>query len=268
MKRMIALSLALLMAFSLTPFAAFAEALPPIAENMGSAGDFEYSVSNGKATVTGYIGTGGDVVIPDTLGGYTVIAIGEDAFSQNQTVTTVSIPFGVTQIGARAFYNCQNLTSIVIPYGVPAINSQTFFSCKGLNTITIPSTVTSISSDAFTSISHLKKVYFGGTAEKWKAMSKSSSYLSIVSVEYIAENLLWGDANGDGAISNKDVVRLKNYLANYDEETGLSTVELSLISDANGDGGISNKDVVRLKNYLANFDETLGTSTVTLGPAS
>ena len=85
--------------------------------------------------------------------------------------------------------------------------------------------------------------------------------------------ILWGDANGDGKISNSDVVRLKNYLANYDEETGVSTngtatYELSPGADANGDGKISNSDVVRLKNYLANYDEESGLSTVALGPAS
>ena len=38
--------------------------------------------------------------------------------------------------------------------------------------------------------------------------------------------VLWGDANGDGEVNNKDIVRLKNYIANYDDDTGLSTVTL------------------------------------------
>ena len=40
------------------------------------------------------------------------------------------------------------------------------------------------------------------------------------------QTFLWGDANGDGVVSNKDIVRLKNYFANYDGDTGLSTVIL------------------------------------------
>lgn len=76
----------------------------------------------------------------------------------------------------------------------------------------------------------------------------------------------WGDANGDGKISNLDVVRLKNYLANYDEDTGASTVRVFTAADANCDGSVSNQDVVRLKNYLANFDEDTGLSSVPLGP--
>ena len=85
--------------------------------------------------------------------------------------------------------------------------------------------------------------------------------------EVIPHLFLWGDANGDGEISNKDVVRLKNYLANYDEEMGVSSVEIFPGADANGDGAVSNKDIIRLKNYLANYDEETGLSGVTLGPA-
>jgi len=37
--------------------------------------DFSYTVSDGKATITGYSGPGGDLVIPSTLGGYPVETI-------------------------------------------------------------------------------------------------------------------------------------------------------------------------------------------------
>ena len=81
-----------------------------------------------------------------------------------------------------------------------------------------------------------------------------------------AIGLVWGDANGDGKVSNLDIVRLKNYLANYDDETASSPYELFPGADANGDGKISNTDIVRLKNYLANYDDETNTSSVTLGP--
>ena len=90
----------------------------------------------------------------------------------------------------------------------------------------------------------------------------------VITITDAAPSILWGDANGDGVVSNKDIVRLKNYFANYDEETGLSTVEIFPGADANGDGVVSNKDIVRLKNYFANYDEETGLSTVILGPAS
>ena len=80
--------------------------------------------------------------------------------------------------------------------------------------------------------------------------------------------IVYGDANGDGTVSSKDVTRLKKYLADYDDDTGTSTVVISPGADANGDGTVSSKDVTRLKKYLANYDDDTGTSTVILGPAN
>ncbi len=80
-------------------------------------------------------------------------------------------------------------------------------------------------------------------------------------------DVLWGDANGDGVVSSKDIVRLKNYFANYNDSTGTSTVEIFPGADANGDGIVSSKDIVRLKNYFANYDDKTGKSTVNLGPS-
>ncbi|MBP5288438.1 MAG: dockerin type I repeat-containing protein, partial [Clostridia bacterium] len=83
--------------------------------------------------------------------------------------------------------------------------------------------------------------------------------------------------NGDGVVDNKDIVRLKKYLANLDEATGVSTAGTTVFeifpgADANDDGVVNNKDIVRLKNYFANYDEETGISSngnkvYTLGPA-
>lgn len=80
-------------------------------------------------------------------------------------------------------------------------------------------------------------------------------------------DITWGDANGDFVVNSKDIVRLKNYFANLDDETGLSTTELFPGADANGDGTVNSKDIVRLKNYFANLDAETGLSSVILGPA-
>ena len=91
-------------------------------------------------------------------------------------------------------------------------------------------------------------------------------------------SFIWGDANGDGSVNNKDIVCLKNYLAYYDAEGQTSvhegvTYSLKSGADANGDGMKNNTDVVRLKRYLMFFDELTGKSMdgeneVVLGPAS
>jgi hypothetical protein len=78
--------------------------------------------------------------------------------------------------------------------------------------------------------------------------------------------ILYGDANGDGSITSRDVLVLRQYLANYDYDTETSTVEVAAGADANGDKTLSSKDVVIIRQYIANFDYDTGTSTVVLGP--
>jgi hypothetical protein len=58
---------------------------------------YTYSVFNGKATITRYLGSGGDIIIPDTLDGYPVTAIGYGAFQGRTSLTGVTIPDSVTR---------------------------------------------------------------------------------------------------------------------------------------------------------------------------
>lgn len=63
----------------------------------------------------------------------------------------------------------------------------------------------------------------------------------------------------------KDIIRLRKYLATYDESTGKSDAEVFPGADTNGDGTINGKDLIRLRKYLADYDEKTGQSSVTLG---
>ena len=78
--------------------------------------------------------------------------------------------------------------------------------------------------------------------------------------------VMYGDANGDGEVTIKDLVLLRKFVANYDDSTGTSTVAVESGADANGDGVITIKDLVLLRKYVANYDDSTGTSTVVLGP--
>ena len=63
-------------------------------------------------TITKYNGTDTVVVISPTISSWPVTKIGEDAFQDNTTITSVTIPASVTEIGANAFAGCTNLTSV------------------------------------------------------------------------------------------------------------------------------------------------------------
>ncbi len=98
---------------------------------------FTYTVTNGKATITGYQGFASAIVIPSKIGNnYPVISIGDSAFRNHTNLTGVLIPGSVTNIGANAFAICSRLAAIVIPSSVIGIGSGAFTHCANLTSIT------------------------------------------------------------------------------------------------------------------------------------
>ena len=73
-----------------------------------------------------------------------VTSIGENAFRDCSTLTSVVIPTSVKTIGSYAFYACRSLTTIVIPNSVTNMGDNVFAKCKLLTSIAIPDSVTSI----------------------------------------------------------------------------------------------------------------------------
>ncbi len=79
-------------------------------------------------------------------------------------------------------------------------------------------------------------------------------------------SVILGDINGDNVIDGRDLIRLRKYLANLNEETGECSIEIvAEATDVTGDGYIDGRDLIRLRKYLANLDEDTGISTITLG---
>ncbi len=121
-------------------------------------GDYSFTVTDNQATVTAYDGTATDVVIPATLGGYTVVALGNQVFQNNTTLVSVSIPDTVTQIGKYAFYYCTRLERVTLPSNLVAINNGTFSGCSALTSVTIPNSVQMIGKNAFKACSSLTSI--------------------------------------------------------------------------------------------------------------
>ena len=87
-----------------------------------------------------------------------------------------------------------------------------------------------------------------------------SAVIEVVDFEY-------GDMDRNGEIDTGDAILLLQYLANYDDATGTSSVELDTdAADVDGSGEIDMGDSILLQQYIANFDDETGTSTVVLGP--
>ena len=78
-------------------------------------GDFEYEVVGGYAWITEYTGIGGEVVVPAELGGHSVKGIRYGAFTEDETITSVTVSEGIEYIDGAAFYHCFALESISLP---------------------------------------------------------------------------------------------------------------------------------------------------------
>ena len=103
-----------------------------------------------------HYGISGNMSIADMI---RVINAGKSLI--DRTLTSVTIPGGVTTIGTRAFQNCTALTSITIPNSVTSIGDSAFASCSALTSIVIPSSVTSIGGGAFQGCTNLTDIYCG-----------------------------------------------------------------------------------------------------------
>ena len=123
--------------------------------------EYTYIVENGEATITGYNGAGGDVVIPSNLGGYPVTAIGVQAFYNCTSLTSIVIPNSVTEIDGYAFYDCIALASVILPESVTVIGISAFDGCTSLKEITIPDSVVTIEAWAFYACENLTDVTMG-----------------------------------------------------------------------------------------------------------
>ena len=73
-----------------------------------------------------------DVRIPDAYRNKPVTSIVGWAFAYCRSLTSITIPNGVTRIGSSAFYGCSELKSITIPNSVTSIGDCAFYKCINL----------------------------------------------------------------------------------------------------------------------------------------
>ena len=157
----------------------FSGSTTPAQNNTSGPWTYNLNASN-EATILSYSGSGGAVGVPAFIDGFAVKTVGGGGEPTtapifgplNGSVTSVSIPQGVTNIGARAFAYCTNLQSVTIPSsvltvsldafaycrrltnvslseGVEVIGQGAFLACESLPAVTIPTSVTNVGAYAF-----------------------------------------------------------------------------------------------------------------------
>ena len=75
--------------------------------------------------------------------------------------------------------------------------------------------------------------------------------MGIVSVS-AADEIAYGDVDGNGRINNRDLGALQQYLHEWDVDVNLDAC------DVDGNGRVNNRDLGVLQQYLNEWDVTLG----------
>ena len=77
------------------------------------------------------------------------------------------VQYTVTEIGEKAFNDCSSLTSVTIPNSVTSIGDDAFNDCSSLTSVTIGNSVTKIGGEAFKNCSSLTKTNYTGDIASW-----------------------------------------------------------------------------------------------------
>ena len=111
---------------------------------------YDYTLSKNEqdedvATITKYYGSVAAIIVPDTIDGYPVVAIGNEAFRGNKYLTAILIPDCITSIGDYAFADT-NLDSLVLPAELNSLGRCILSGNKTVTEIVIPKTLSKIGS--------------------------------------------------------------------------------------------------------------------------
>lgn len=88
-----------------------------------------------------------------------ITAIKSYAFYGCSAIANINIPASVKEIGIGAFEGCASLAQMILPQGIPAIEDETFYGCSSMRGIVIPSSVTAIGEEAFSRCTSLISIY-------------------------------------------------------------------------------------------------------------
>lgn len=125
--------------------------------------DFQLNDDNAGYTVIGIGSVAGvDINIPESHNGLPVVAIGDTAFKNIQSIRNVTLPASIVRIGHHAFFGCTALESIIFSSGLKSIGIGAFVNCSSLESIALPDTLADVGSDLFTGCASLAAVEIGG----------------------------------------------------------------------------------------------------------
>ncbi len=114
---------------------------------------------DGTLSISKYLGSDTNVVVPENYNGKSITSIGSSAFEGKNRMKSVTLPSTLTKINTNVFKNCSQLEEIHVPNKVTEIGDNAFQGCTHLKYAVIPQSVTEIGNGAFKSCSSELMIY-------------------------------------------------------------------------------------------------------------
>jgi uncharacterized repeat protein (TIGR02543 family) len=257
-KRLISLLVAVCMMITMLPLSAvtaFAEDTSSSPDPEEIVGDYKYAytVNDGKATITKFLGpvdSEGNVdstnngpyniTIPDKLGGCPVTGLGDHSFAAYpisirdnyknplcSNIHSVTIPQSVTSIGYEAFCYCKNLQSLTLEGSIESMGDGAFAYCTSLTSLSLVGSFQTIGDCAFASCG-MTSLTIDATItsiEKYAFSSSSLTSLSLTgNVQKIGDYAFSSCSSLNTATLPKSLTSIGSYA--FDSCTSLDSIEI------------------------------------------
>lgn len=139
---------------------------PPVSEFMTDGIFYHVTDENMSVEVSSSPeGYSGDLAIPAVVKfddrEYEVTGISAEAFKENTSLRSISLPSSITSIGSRAFSGCHSLNGIELPSGLTELPYGCFMNCLSLPAIELPENMTSVGENCFFGCFNISSVVIG-----------------------------------------------------------------------------------------------------------
>lgn len=175
-----------------------------------------------------------------------IVAIADEALSEQKEIKEMYLPQSLTSIGKAAFSGCSGLTELIIPAKVSSIDGNAFYNCSGLTTITCHlKEPMAINENVFLLSDKDKKydIYDKATLRVPKGTKKK--YWNVAGWSRFENIVEMGDANVDSSIDVADIATIISVMAGGGDEATRK------LSDVNCDGVVDVADIASVISIMA-----------------